>query len=79
MFRILSHDPDGLGYNGKVRLKCLSWYNSGCRARHLLACMIDISRETNPSDEHILSSFHVNNAIYVSQNICVYFYNLFNL
>ncbi|XP_014486655.1 PREDICTED: protein farnesyltransferase/geranylgeranyltransferase type-1 subunit alpha [Dinoponera quadriceps] len=60
---VLLHDPNGLGYNEKVRLKCYRMYESGCRTNHLLACMIDISQETFTTEEFILSPYFVDSAI----------------
>lgn len=55
---ILLHDPNGLGFNEKVKNECARWYTNGCRANHLLACMIDISQESNNVDGHIIPLYH---------------------
>ncbi|XP_076280656.1 farnesyl transferase alpha [Lasioglossum baleicum] len=66
---ILMKDSSGLGYNEKVRQKCEKLYMDGCRANHLLACIVDICQERPISEESQDSLFHINNALKMCKDL----------
>ncbi|KAF7994629.1 hypothetical protein HCN44_004101 [Aphidius gifuensis] len=66
---ILMHDKNGgLAFNEKVLTKCEELYNNGCRANHLLACIIDICQgryRNEPPD----SLFHIDRALMLCKDL----------
>ncbi|XP_076658675.1 farnesyl transferase alpha [Halictus rubicundus] len=66
---ILMKDSSGLGYNKKVRQKCEKLYMDGCRTNHLLACIVDICRESSVQEESEDSLFHICNAIQMCKDL----------
>lgn len=63
----MNHDKNGgLAFNEKVLDKCKELYDSGCRANHLLACVVDICQERHSMNEPKESLYHIDQAFEVS-------------